>query len=463
MARTEGSRKTWHPRPLQWPSVSCEQDSLVFPPLVAELPVSLSQELVLPLNGVLFLPGNFSLQIPENSASCSGSETDFIKPQLVLIFLSSQHTQEFYERLLSGLPECVYTEVQVPSRPPAHWLDPYRWDQHPAVPHAERVPCPQDDVVIESGDQLEIDRGDVLVKSLEIGGEPYDMQRFAAELRTLQGQILFPNSGPIRVEDVPCEDDTGCSCGNDRPEVLSRICLLAQPQCPHDVPCTDPIQPRGHCCPMCGEHPTISSLHPTGPPAPGSSILLKPESGFRYTYLNDLFQRTLPATSVQGFMSRTNEGLIQIVFTDDHNSRGSAAKHAGSLRDQITSGIVALSHLHTPTTQIITFFLSDRSDAGQYLVSLVEARDTQSWVDTSSGGVVGLVIGLLLLAVLTFFGARFLRDRLVAPGFTFARFDRHSLKVELELGTTPHDELDPPARGLDNPLFSASKEALVDP
>ncbi|PRD22707.1 UNVERIFIED_CONTAM: hypothetical protein NCL1_48410 [Trichonephila clavipes] len=84
----------------------------------------------------------------------------------------------------------------------------------------------------------------------------------------------------------------------------------------------------------------------------------------------------------------------------------------------------------------------------------------------SSGGIAGLIIAIIICC--GFAAALYIYRRRQMEGFSFARFDLHSDKIELELGTTPHDELEPEdapsgasaakdsAKGFDNPIYGTS-------
>ncbi|GFQ99493.1 uncharacterized protein TNCT_165551 [Trichonephila clavata] len=84
----------------------------------------------------------------------------------------------------------------------------------------------------------------------------------------------------------------------------------------------------------------------------------------------------------------------------------------------------------------------------------------------SSGGIAGLIIAILICCGVG--AALYIYRRRQMEGFSFARFDLRSDKIELELGTTPHDELEPEdapsgasaakdsAKGFDNPIYGTS-------
>lgn len=140
---------------------------------------------------------------------------------------------------------------------PMSWFDTDNWrikdtpHQNEAMPHIDRIPCECDVVEIPTNRSLWIDLDFVSgfrVKEVIINDKVDDLNAF---LETNLGQSLF-NSDASSFTMGVCEESKSCGCHEPERfvEYFHSVCLHS-PVC-HQPECLDPIQPIGHCCPLCG-------------------------------------------------------------------------------------------------------------------------------------------------------------------------------------------------------------------
>ncbi|KAF8773807.1 Protein amnionless like protein [Argiope bruennichi] len=311
------------------------------------------------------------------------------------------------------------------------WYNPDNWnltsdrmfpESHPrrnkAVPHAYQIPC------------------------------RWDRVQFPAQSSfSVQGIEHQSNSAPLKIN-----GRERCICGNERDLIFYAICKFKP--CP-DLMCLDPIEVVGHCCLICG-----------------AKLTAKYDSNFRMQrflelhqnlHSNELFDR------VDSFTSRISENEVQTVFVD-YTDTNYVANKLAQLMNSIYKADV--NSIRSYGISSIDFQKSERFQAQP------PASDQQSSSSgMSPGGVAALVISIFICLGL---GAAFyIYRKRQLDGFSFARFDLRSDKIELELGTTPHDELEPeetppppPAtsvtkdesKGFDNPIYgtNVTSEASSD-
>ncbi|XP_043243366.1 protein amnionless-like [Amphibalanus amphitrite] len=110
-----------------------------------------------------------------------------------------------------------------------------------------------------------------------------------------------------------------CACGNDRPEMLSVIC--AATEC-GEAPCSDPVQPVGHCCPMCGA--VVRVTPSAGRPAAAAA-------------LRRLVRQLRGSGAVRWHVSATHAGRLQAVLVDAQTERTDSARLARELADRLAA------------------------------------------------------------------------------------------------------------------------------
>lgn len=184
-------------------------------------------EFVLPLDGAIVVPDAFQLQLA-NAEKC---------------------TEDNYMVMKQLLPQS--------------WFDYKNWrDDDPtnnfnngniAKPHIDRIPCECDIVLIPTTSGVSIDLemvDEIVVLKILINGRMADFNLF---LETEVGQRMFTNTEAVRNAPGVCAPPKHRACHSYKHfhEYLALVCEHAAPKCsiPH---CLNPIQPIGHCCPICG-------------------------------------------------------------------------------------------------------------------------------------------------------------------------------------------------------------------
>ncbi|KAH6926554.1 hypothetical protein HPB50_019761 [Hyalomma asiaticum] len=320
-------------------------------------------------------------------------------------------------------------EAQFTAQERVHWYNPDHWalrqssqllpepvenrpdtdPRPPAVPDSEMVPCPSDFVIFEDERfRVDMDGLSPKVREVQIGDRIYGGPEMSSLLGGDEGKAMF--RGVLTSGSPDCTDPEGCSCGNDEPEPLERICLQHAPRCTEDLPCQDSIVMIGHCCPICA-----------------SALLIRPGPAFVFDDVVQLLFNDIVKPQygghVQAYVHRTYNGLVQVITVDLGTTingmpiePGKAHSLATDVYEKITGGSVA-------------------------------------------GIVVGVLFALLLVAgavymVIRRYGFRHPRTlfRGGRPLLPMARFDDG--RIELDLGTTPHDALVPSGdeSSFENPL-----------
>lgn len=140
------------------------------------------------------------------------------------------------------------------------WFDTSNWrikdtaTQNKAIPHIDRIPCECDVIEFTTDRSLWIDmeyNPQMTVKQVIINNKTDDLNGF---LGTHLGQLMFMyERSEGMFEEGLCEREIK-TCGCHQPskfaDYLDLVCLNSD-VC-HEPGCLDPIQPIGHCCPICG-------------------------------------------------------------------------------------------------------------------------------------------------------------------------------------------------------------------
>ncbi|KAH7941843.1 hypothetical protein HPB49_017932 [Dermacentor silvarum] len=363
-----------------------------------------------------------------------------------------------FESLETG-GDCV-GEAQFTAQERVHWYNPDHWalrtssqllpeavenrpdtaPRPPAVPDSEMVPCPSDFVIFED-ERFRVDMDGLRpkVREVQIGDRIFGGPEMSSLLGGDEGKAMF--SGVLTSGSPDCDDPQGCSCGNDQPEPLERICLQHAPRCAENLPCQDSIVMIGNCCPICA-----------------SVLLIRPGPAFVFDNVVQLLFNGIVKPQygghVQAYIHRTYTGLVQVITVD--------------LGTKNNGMPIAPGKAHSLATDIYETITGE--DAERYSVLSASLSGSEKWNTTLAGGsgaskggsVAGIVVGvlftLLLLVGAVFliirrYGFRhpktFFRGRPLLP---MARFDDG--RIELELGTTPHDALVPSGdeSSFENPL-----------
>lgn len=397
-----------------------EQDrAILAQELAVFMPQSLAvRELILPFSGILVFPTESAFSLVETNI-----------PGEDLVFVGGQSS---------------------------YWYDPQNWnvtspeavnlvgdkDSLP-IPHSEQVPCQHDDIVFPIGTTFRIlfDEIPLQLRSISINGKRLRSSDVGSFISSDMGKLLFVNPPQITVQENGCNNLAGCACGNDKPQIKSKICVHVVPKCPKPK-CADPIIPMGHCCPICG-----------------SSLILIYREGFIWKTMKQLFFMYIKKPefqSVQGFISKTHDERIQMIFVDAGREKGLAANLANDIYTYLQQDISDLKMYNLTSAEITT-------TSNWYSADDVIPLTPSSLQSSAAGKIVGIILAVFIgIAILIAMFMMYKKRRI--SGFAFARFDSDGSRIEVELGTTPHEMLDPTVsttssapqnegKGFDNPVY----------
>ncbi len=141
---------------------------------------------------------------------------------------------------------------------PMSWFDADNWQvkdsprQNQAIPHIDRIPCECDTVEFPTNKSLWIDldyMSQLTVKQVKINDRTDNLNEF---LGTSLGQTMFLTDQLSTFKEGKCEGSNICGCHEPArfAGYLDTVCVNSE-VC-HEPFCIDPIQPIGHCCPICG-------------------------------------------------------------------------------------------------------------------------------------------------------------------------------------------------------------------
>lgn len=327
-----------------------------------------------------------------------------------------------------------------------------------ACPHIERVPCQYETAVFEA-DQSMLQPVDfqyhesIEVGNIRLGRSVEGLENFQTFLSSTLGQFLFYNAEDTLIRQGKCSNAEKCPCQEE--QKMDAIC--ANVDCPN-THCLSPIQPSGHCCPLCGSvfRTNIASF-------PGS---------FNFPSFTDKLSRKIASADEDdsdvayhvGIDRSNGANVVQLIIVDKGEYGERSCRLMDSLipffEKQFRSGYHIL-HAGQPHTPL---------EGGQLLAFLL----------------------LSLFATVTFFGVIYMYhydDRLVpriraairiraifTTPFVFARFDPHNendgLSVDVNFTSAvqsipvEESEIQPSITqpsSFDNPMYEERSDAkLVD-
>lgn len=213
----------------------CPSDSIIFPQgllSIVSLPKTLStRKIILPQSGGIMLPVDSEITIGENNKQKSGCKINSNKNSLFKIPELKPWLLSENWKTMTDLNEVISNE---------------------AIPHLERIPCPNDIIRFKDNSNFIIDLqsvnylsfGKTVLRGISKLDRTIDSQiRNMVFLNAMQS---MPNVCPANFEDCTC-----MSSGVGRETILETLCENERTFCkiPH---CLNPIQPYGHCCKICG-------------------------------------------------------------------------------------------------------------------------------------------------------------------------------------------------------------------
>ncbi|XP_007473590.1 protein amnionless [Monodelphis domestica] len=212
------------------------------------------------------------------------SETDIVmfdSNKMVSVFVGSTHVLmgahlpldgEFI--LAPGAGFTAFDGVSDPSSDSDHihflnadrfsWYNPTLW--HTDLKNSDRlfsmdtelIPCRQDDVIFPPETSFRVDLGaggrTISLHSISILDQTFSVDKeLATYLASSTGKLQFHGAGSLRLSSAPCEDPSGCECGNDEVEawICASLLQTSGGRCPKPA-CQVALKPVGQCCEICG-------------------------------------------------------------------------------------------------------------------------------------------------------------------------------------------------------------------
>lgn len=208
----------------------CSSDSLLFPQTTYDL-IKLSnftmKQLILPKTGGFIMDSRMSLNFRERDSKCGSS----------------------------GKVRSYKTVILSP------WLSSSNWiadSGNAAMPHDERIPCDNDEVIFPVNNTFAVDFQSIpslSFKSIAIDGHVMTIKEFRDFLFSSYGQSAFKNTDNTQfIENQACPSSfIQCqACHRTVESLRQQVCENETPFCQPVPHCSDPIKPIGHCCHECG-------------------------------------------------------------------------------------------------------------------------------------------------------------------------------------------------------------------
>ncbi|GFN99039.1 protein amnionless-like [Plakobranchus ocellatus] len=192
---------------------------------------------------------------------------ELVLPSTGELILGNSVSLGFTASPSSGCPDAK-GDVEFTAVHPGPWMNPKDWcatstergtcDKSPRL-EVENVPCRYDDVIFPRNRAYFVDLSELdsntTVKSLKLIGSSLTTASFASFVNSSDGQRMFrrgKTAGPVlQISRQACDDQGGCACGNDRPEITKKICAYVNKNCARPR-CSNSILPTGMCCRSCG-------------------------------------------------------------------------------------------------------------------------------------------------------------------------------------------------------------------
>ena len=309
-------------------------------------------------------------------------------------------------------------------------MDPSRWNQILAgtlingswvnnpIPHVDRVPCDQDRVIFPKKSTFQVTVTSILpnlfIGSIEINGIKLDNHEFQSFVKSKTGRYVFdiPSDQSLTIgpNQIDCNTGNGCSCTYRSTKFINWVCKRVKCK---PVTCKNPIQPDGHCCPLCGGLIRLNEI-------PKDSDLTKIQSYFYKPWLDRY-------PEIVGYLSRSpRTNSLEIIVTE--------LKSTGKLADPVQS-------LYNE--------LSDRENGFEtgFPFKSIELQ-ISDFANESSSSIIGMIIIFVIIILIAIgfvtYRRRFSgtvtslweRSAFANSQFTFIRFQGldESERVGLELG-----------------------------
>ncbi|XP_017075434.2 protein amnionless [Drosophila eugracilis] len=189
----------------------------------------------------------------------------FVFPREGAILLSEESTITFGAKKKSV---CENEDKKAYLKPPKSrkWFDPGTWTDKSenvlstSLPELERIPCDDEQVIINGHGPLAFDLENVQhlrMGQLILAGSSISNTYLEELISRDLGQVLFHNAQEVQVEYYRGEL---CGCHKESDKLLEPVChnVLEQCETPH---CLSPIRPLGSCCFICGAFLSTPTTH----------------------------------------------------------------------------------------------------------------------------------------------------------------------------------------------------------
>lgn len=284
-----------------------------------------------------------TLYIPDESTSIflqtNGTLKELVLPMDGEIVLANDLKLAFSDDPLVDT-DCPGQDLSFIRKGSESWLTPDNWNKSDFIPiESDQVPCEYDDIQFPSNSQFYVGLDEsVLVRSLTIGGQFLTSTLDATNyLQSSQGRRQFDLSGnaALRLSGIGCGESNGCVCGNNKKEVLKKICSSVICQ---TIACQDPVTPEGSCCNMCGGFITLYLDNKNF-----NFEQIKATLADTYslgTSGTDRVRRDVATdgVAVSMYMSKPADDRVQLVLTDNGQGTGNG-KEASQVTQQIYTDI----------------------------------------------------------------------------------------------------------------------------
>ncbi|XP_055346736.1 protein amnionless-like [Paramacrobiotus metropolitanus] len=359
------------------------------------------------------------------------------------------------------------------------WYDPKNWklDEDESIASgsysvldSERIPCNGDDVYFPSGHTIQITMPSTLLKpiylrtfkigSLSINqdtmGEYFSKPEvslmfstdnesnrsiaaaLAKDSDTEKMGVPFMKIGEDELAPV-CDVEYGCKCGNDRREIMEKICpfLHEETNKTAHISCAKPVYAVGKCQPFCGAVVTFlpkqmyPALHQV------DNILRQLPSGYKNSL--DIHTTVMDDLSIQTVFMHS-----RLIDWEDNEPTYTAAAAAYSFFDKLKNGTEP-GEVSFVDENTLVLVVSDTPKASASVSQAHTASASKSGIVAAVVATVVIVIAIILTALFVLWRKR----RGLGFGFRSLESDANRDTLEME------------GADFQNPLFHAGTASLT--
>ncbi|XP_062484040.1 protein amnionless isoform X1 [Pezoporus occidentalis] len=329
------------------------------------------------------------------------------------------------------------------------WFDPTLWQavspsgelessRHIFSVDEERVPCRYDDVIFqpETSFRVNVDSSQQVIHLRSISLMGQELSSPEAWARYLQGPsaaLQFHGNGTLRVTGSGCADKSGCACGNtlDGHRICAALLRASGGQCPA-VACRSPLQPLGHCCPICGATINLDFTPDFDLQKYQNRLSQALLSQPKYTGMQMAISKVQKEQTFLGVIPRISTPVIQIVLIQE----GTGVQTSSTV-EQLAADIMEDIAQHGEALGISSGKMEVATGN-----SFSEQVGSHALSRITTGTVLGLLFGLLFLGGILFLHRK---GKLRLPALHLPQLWD---KVEEPALPAPGSE-----KGFDNPMF----------